>query len=129
MKNIYIQKALKKAGIVSQKKKRRIAAIKKAVYWSNTNIHIIALPSDEYRVSYILHYPQANILRSQYCTFNISEENYDNLAEFVLDNFNKIPGKNESFIFENKAEFSIANISSQRIKSIRLKLFNHSLED
>ncbi len=60
---------------------------------------------------------------------DISEENYDNLAEFVLDNFNKIPGKNESFIFENKAEFSIANISSQRIKSIRLKLFNHSLED
>ena len=59
----------------------------------------------------------------------INEEKYDNLAEFVLDNFNKIPGKNENFIFENKAEFSIANISSQRIKSIRLKLLNHTIEN
>jgi len=53
---------------------------------------------------------------------DIDEEQYDNLAEFIFDNFNKIPEKNESFKFSEKAVFIIENISSQRIINVKMKL-------
>jgi len=59
----------------------------------------------------------------------INEELYDNLAEFIFDNFNKIPKKSENFNFDNKAIFTIANISSQRIKSVRMKLLNKNASE
>jgi len=59
----------------------------------------------------------------------INEELYDNLAEFIFDNFNRIPKKNESFKFNNKAIFTVFHISSQRIKNVKMKLLNNALED
>jgi putative hemolysin len=84
----------------------------------------IKLSDNEYLISGMYSISDVN---SEFL-LDIDEELYDNLAEFIFDNFNKIPRKNESFVYDNKAEFIIANISSQRIKSVRLKLLNQPHE-
>ena len=54
----------------------------------------------------------------------IDEEEYDNLAEFLYDNFNKVPKNNESFIYNDLAKFTITNIKGQRINSVKMILLN-----
>jgi len=55
---------------------------------------------------------------------NIDEESYDNLAEFLYDNFNKVPKLNDCFIFENKVKFVVTNIKAQRINYARMTFLN-----
>ncbi len=53
-------------GIFIQEATKRIESIPYPVFISEQNIHLIALPSQEYRVSYTLHYPQVPLIRSQF---------------------------------------------------------------
>ncbi len=59
---------------------------------------------------------------------NIDEEKYDNLAEFLYDNFNKVPKKNESFIFNNMVKFTVTNIKAQRIHYVNMKIIKKADE-
>ena len=43
--------------------------ISEPIYWSEGDVHLVALPSSEFRLSYTLHYPASSLLRSQYYSF------------------------------------------------------------
>jgi CBS domain containing-hemolysin-like protein len=53
---------------------------------------------------------------------DINEE-YENLAAFIFDSLNHVPQKNEKFIIEGLAEFTITQIKRQRIHYVKLRLF------
>ena len=67
---------IERAGIRSLEAPRRSIYIEKAMYWSQGDCHLIALPSEGFRISYTLHYPQSTLIRSQYCSFFMTEELY-----------------------------------------------------
>ncbi|MEA2096476.1 MAG: hemolysin family protein [Candidatus Cloacimonadota bacterium] len=59
---------------------------------------------------------------------DIDEEKYDNLAEFIYDNFNKVPEVNESFIYKDLVKFTVKRIKARRIQYITLEVINNSDE-
>lgn len=66
----------RKAGIKILNSERDVFTVKEPIYVSSNGTHIIALPSDEFRISYMLDYP-GTILNSQYASYTISPENYE----------------------------------------------------
>jgi UDP-3-O-[3-hydroxymyristoyl] N-acetylglucosamine deacetylase len=67
---------IQKAKIIPQLVNRKVYSLKTPVSWSHNEIHLIAIPSDEYRISYTLHYPHSKFLRSQYLSFRVNPEEY-----------------------------------------------------
>ena len=67
---------LRKAGIKELNKKKNIFIVKEPIYISENNNHIIALPSSELKISYILDYP-GTTLGSQYASYSITPEIYE----------------------------------------------------
>lgn len=62
--------AIERAGIQVQSAKRRWLKIEEPVYWSEKEVHLVGLPSEEFRISYTLHYPQSSLIGSQYYSFS-----------------------------------------------------------
>lgn len=60
---------------------------------------------------------------------NIDNNEYDNLADFLYDNFNKVPSLNDSFVYNNKVEFQITQIMGHRIQYAKMKLLHPSDEE
>lgn len=69
---------LQEVGFQLQSEPRAWLQISKPLYLSQDETHLIALPSDEFRISYTMHYPQNPLLRSQYFSFSASAEDYKN---------------------------------------------------
>lgn len=67
---------IEEAGIVGQKGKLPIVKLSQPVYWSEGDIHIVALPSESYRISYTLNYPETRLIRSQYYSFELTSETF-----------------------------------------------------
>ncbi len=67
---------LEKAGIKEQEVPQKILKISSPIYWSEKEVHLIALPADEFRVSYTLHYPQSTLLRSQFYTVSLTPKRF-----------------------------------------------------
>lgn len=53
-----------------------LVTVSHPVYHSSGEVHLVALPSQEYRISYTLDYPQVPALRSQYCSIAIDAESF-----------------------------------------------------
>lgn len=83
------------------------------------------LSDSEYRVSGM--YSIADLNAEFF--LDINEEEYDNLAEFIFDNLNRVPKINESFTYENLAVFTITHISSQRINYVKMKILKRDDEN
>lgn len=64
------------AGIHNQKATKAIETIPKPISFTQGDIHLVALPSDEYRISYTLNYPNVPIIRSQYYSTVITAETF-----------------------------------------------------
>lgn len=69
---------IEKAGLQTQNAPRKFIKITKPIYWSEGEVHLVALPADEFRLSYTMHYPQSPLLRSQYYSFSLSPERFKN---------------------------------------------------
>lgn len=67
---------IEEVGVRQQSDQQPVYKLSSPVFWSQGNIHLVALPSEEYRISYTLHYPQSSLLRSQYYSVLINEENF-----------------------------------------------------
>jgi len=52
------------------------AKISLPVAWSQGDVHLVALPSKEYRISYTLHYPQSSLLRAQFYSFMVEADGF-----------------------------------------------------
>ncbi len=59
---------------------------------------------------------------------DIDEEKYDNLAEFIYDNFNKVPLENESFIYKDLVKFTVRRVKARRIQYVTLEVINNNDE-
>lgn len=55
---------------------RKKLVISKPLFWSEGDVHLIALPANEFRISYTLHYPQSPLLRSQFYTVALDPERF-----------------------------------------------------
>jgi UDP-3-O-[3-hydroxymyristoyl] N-acetylglucosamine deacetylase len=73
--NLFVQ-LLQQAGIVEQTKPARRCCISQTVSWSKGEICLVALPSDEMRVSYVLHFPQSSLIGSQYFSYLVEGDSY-----------------------------------------------------
>ena len=67
---------IKKAGIKEQNEEKEIYKIKEPIYISNNGSHVIALPSDKFKISYTLDYPYT-FLRTQFASYEITPEIYE----------------------------------------------------
>lgn len=66
-------KLIEAAEIEEQTITKTIHPLKEPLYYSNGQTHLVALPSDEYRISYTLHYPHTAVIRSQYLSLVVDE--------------------------------------------------------
>lgn len=67
---------IEKADIVDQGEKVECLHLTTPQYWSEGNVHIVALPSEELRFSYTLSYPNHPLLHAQFYTFVMDEQTY-----------------------------------------------------
>lgn len=67
---------LKEGRIVEQEAPKRFFKVEEPLFWSQGETHLVALPSDTFRVSYTLHYPKSPCLRSQYYTMEVTPERF-----------------------------------------------------
>jgi putative hemolysin len=60
----------------------------------------------------------------------IDPEKYDNLADFLLEYFNRVPKINENLIYQDKVEFTILDSNNKRIDKVRaMRLSDQADED
>jgi len=67
---------IEEAGIEIQEANRPIVKLQKPVHWSEGDIHLVAIPSDEFRISYTLQYPHSPVLKAQFHSIAITSENF-----------------------------------------------------
>lgn len=89
--------------------------------YDKENPRLSKISENEFLVSGMYSVAELN----QKFSLNLDEEKYNNLAEFLYDNFNKVPKKNDSFIFDNKIKFVVTNIKGQRINYAKLKFLTN----
>lgn len=68
--------AIESVGILSQESEKQVLQLKTPVFWSSGDVHLVALPSSEYRISYTMHHPHSTFLRAQYASFLIDSETF-----------------------------------------------------
>lgn len=69
---------IEKMGVCEQEQTVPVIKIQQPVFWSEGDIHLVALPYDGYRISYTLHYPESNFLQGQFHSVVVNEENFKN---------------------------------------------------
>ncbi len=57
---------------------------------------------------------------------NIDPDEYDNLAEFLLENFNHVPSIGEKFVLEDRVSMTIIEADEKSIKKIKLQVIEHT---
>lgn len=67
---------IENAGISEQKESVPVLSLKSPVYWSEGDIHLVALPCDTYKISYTLDYPDTKLIRSQYFSLSIDKDSF-----------------------------------------------------
>lgn len=65
---------IEEGGIQEQNATVPVVRLSQPVYWSEGEIHIVAIPNDCYRISYTLNYPETRLLKSQYYSFALTSE-------------------------------------------------------
>ncbi len=64
---------LEEAGLVKQGEKR-VFALKSPVYFSKGDTHIVAIPSEETRITYTLHYPHSKCIGTQFFSAPLTKD-------------------------------------------------------
>lgn len=67
---------IEEAGIEELDATRSVFSLKNPVWFSQNDVHIVALPSDTYRLSYTLHYPKAEAIGTQYFSCVLSSDGF-----------------------------------------------------
>lgn len=66
---------------------------------------------------------------NQEMNLELDPELYDNLADFLLEHFNRVPAINETLVHEDKVEFTILDSDEKRINKIKIVKFSEPAED
>lgn len=68
--------AIEEAGSIELEEPSKAIVVEEPLFWSREQTHLVALPSEEFRISYTLHYPESPLIFSQYYTTSIEQNNY-----------------------------------------------------
>ncbi len=68
-------KSFIESGVVEQNAEKKFFKLKEPIYISENSSHIVALPSDTFKISYTLDYPDS-VIKSQYASFQIDPDTY-----------------------------------------------------
>jgi len=68
--------AIEKAKIQELNAKKTTYKLSSPQFFQDKDITMVALPSDHLQISYVLHYPAVEVLRSRYCYFQIDGKKY-----------------------------------------------------
>lgn len=68
---------VREAGIEEQEAEIEVMQLFEPIYFSKDKTHLVALPSDAFKISYTLHYPQVPIIKCQYISLEINGENFE----------------------------------------------------
>lgn len=72
----FFVEALLKGEIFEQSQEKDIHFLRNPVSWSNGEIHLVALPADEFSISYTLHYPNSKVIGTQYFQLTLSPSSF-----------------------------------------------------
>jgi UDP-3-O-[3-hydroxymyristoyl] N-acetylglucosamine deacetylase len=67
---------IEQVGLEIQRRPRRCVSIEHPLFWSWGEIHLVALPSSEFKLSYTMHYPKSPVIKSQYYSFSLNPDRY-----------------------------------------------------
>jgi UDP-3-O-[3-hydroxymyristoyl] N-acetylglucosamine deacetylase len=76
--SIHFVTMIEEAGIRELQFEKKVFRLEAPIFWSQGEIHLIALPSEEYRISYTLHYPHSSTIGTQFYTFVLDQEDFKN---------------------------------------------------
>jgi len=106
--------AILKGGIKELDEDREIYTLDYPVSWSKGEIHLVAMPANEFRISYTLHYPESVILKSQYYSCSVTPQEfaqqiapcrtfclYEEIAPFIESGLIKGGGLDNAVIIKN----------------------------
>lgn len=74
--SLFFVQLIEEAGLHRQEEEGELLVLNQPLFWSEGGIHIVALPSNERRFSYTLHYPQCKAIGSQFYTFVLTSESF-----------------------------------------------------
>ena len=63
-------------GVCEQDEPKAVYRLTSPISWSQGDVHLIALPSDEYRITYTLFYPHSSIVGTQYYSVQVNEDSF-----------------------------------------------------
>ncbi len=64
------------AGVLEQEELKAVYRLRAPVSWSQGDVHLVALPSDEYRITYTLSYPHSSVVGTQYYSVQVNEDRF-----------------------------------------------------
>lgn len=67
---------IEQAGVEELDAIRPVVSLKSPVWLAQNDVHLVALPSETYRLSYTLHYPKTEAIGTQYCSFTLSQNGF-----------------------------------------------------
>lgn len=74
--SLHFVSLIEQGGICELDCDKEIIQLQSPIFWSQGDIHLIALPSEEYRISYTLHYPHSKTIGTQFYTFALDQERF-----------------------------------------------------
>jgi UDP-3-O-[3-hydroxymyristoyl] N-acetylglucosamine deacetylase len=72
----YFAELFEKVGMQKQKKVAKILTLSEPVYFTENYVTLVALPSDEYKISFTIHHPQNAFLNTQYYSYSVQKKTY-----------------------------------------------------
>lgn len=66
---------IEESGLREQGEKQ-VYSLSHPVFWSKGEMHLVALPSEEFRVSYTLHYPSSSRIGTQFYTVRVDRKSF-----------------------------------------------------
>ncbi|MCB1118658.1 MAG: UDP-3-O-acyl-N-acetylglucosamine deacetylase [Chlamydiia bacterium] len=73
--DIFVQ-MIEEAGVEVQKGEMAARSLPHPVVYSDGEIHVVALPHPTFKVSYTLHYPHSEALKTQYFSLEVTQESF-----------------------------------------------------
>lgn len=67
---------IEEAGVEEQDRFKQVRRLRSPLYWSKENTHLVALPSDLFRVSYMLQHAESRVLGTQFYSFVVNQKDY-----------------------------------------------------
>jgi UDP-3-O-[3-hydroxymyristoyl] N-acetylglucosamine deacetylase len=55
---------------------KEIGYLENPVYWSSGDVHLVALPSETFKISYTLHYPSSSCIGTQFFSFEVTPDSF-----------------------------------------------------